>query len=135
MSYGFARQQSPAARRARQVKNLTVEEISTVDHGAGRGVSVVLMKSDSNEETGIMKLGDINLHGACAQAVTLAKRGEISASTFDAIFKMAAQRTFPQERTIGQAMQRFMDTPIGAEMLRTGVSLPTPYQAALMKTA
>lgn len=42
MSFGFDRVQSPAARR---IKNLKIDEVSSVDRGAGRGVAVVLMKS------------------------------------------------------------------------------------------
>ena len=70
-----------------------------------------------------------NRNAACAQAIVLAKRGDISAATFNQVFKAAALDAFPLERTAGESMQKFMSTPLGLEMLRTGVALPTAHRS------
>ena len=135
MSFEYIRKQSAAARaaqrrseNARLLKLKTIEEISVVDRGAGVGCEIVFAKQ--YREVDVMT----SRNAACNQAIMFAKRGDISAATFDKIFKAAARDAFPLERSEGAAMAKFIETALGLEMLRTGVALPTAHQAALMKT-
>jgi hypothetical protein len=49
-SWGYNRTQSPASRKARRLKNLRIEEVSTVDRGAAPGARVLLRKRiDDND--------------------------------------------------------------------------------------
>jgi hypothetical protein len=57
MSYGFIRKMSPAARadrerrrKARRLKHIQIDEVSSVDRGAGHGVEVRLIKRDAGHE-------------------------------------------------------------------------------------
>jgi len=47
MSQGFYRRGKP--NRARRLKNLQIDEVSTVDSGAGHGVRVVLAKRNERK--------------------------------------------------------------------------------------
>jgi hypothetical protein len=53
MSFGFYRKPSPEAerrRKARRLKGIVVDEVSSVTEGAGRGVTVQLIKRDMGHD-------------------------------------------------------------------------------------
>jgi hypothetical protein len=76
MSYGYYRKPSPAQRKARRLKNLRIEEVSSVDVGAGHGVHVALIKRDEYEERGTEMEMEKGLQGARGEAgaFSIAKR-------------------------------------------------------------
>ena len=123
--------------KARRLKKLRIDEVSSVNSGAGRGVNVVLLKSDNEGtsmnpiETAIHKL-DSNFISACTSMVELAKRNEISAATFDKFIKHAAVAAFPLAKSEGSAMNSFFQTVRGKEMLAVHMRMPTAAEAAKM---
>ena len=112
---------------SRLLKLKRIEEVSVVDGGAGVGCEIVFAKR--NEEVDVMHQSQRSV-----QSSRRARQAwRTSATTFNEVFKAAALDAFPLERTAGESMQKFMSTSLGAEMLRTGVSLPTPHEAAILK--
>ena len=80
MSFGFTRRQSPASRSANarhhRLRNLRIDEISSVDKGAGLGVEVVLLKNQRREAISVI-----------AKAMTMPERDLIPFAKTDGIDK------------------------------------------------
>jgi hypothetical protein len=60
-------------------------------------------------------------HKGMADAIRLRKSGQIGPAAYDAIFKHAASVAFPLASE-GEAMGKFMQTPLGARMLNEGLA-------------
>jgi hypothetical protein len=162
MSFGFVRRQSPAAKSAaRRIKNLTIDEVSSVDHGAGHGVQVLLMKRDGQRTLtkrwdGRGQLGDrgfiyeserneptmdaISKGLSGIEPIAIAKRahealsnGEISEHRFGSIQKQLACAMFPAEPTEAHALAKFFDTVVGKSMLASRPRLSAARNYELMK--
>jgi hypothetical protein len=114
MSYGFIRKMSPAARsererrKARRLKGIVIDEVSSVDRGAGRGVTVQLLKRDRAERKPMNT--PLQYAEAAVKAVTA---GRISQFGLNVIIKGLCQDVS------GGDMNKFLyQTPVGAVFLR-----------------
>ena len=146
MSFGFIRKQSPASiaearRRAagrlfKVLHNLKIDEVSSVDRGAGEGVRVVLMKRDTAGDPirkwdGRGQLGyrgfryvkgdtDMpTLQERIAKSHTAAVRGEISFTKAALEQQQRAMDMFPQARSLGEALRLYEQTAIGKKDIHT----------------
>ncbi len=100
------------------------------------GENTPVIKSETtpmNGVEGIMKqFNQGDFQSAMHQAMTLAKRNEISSLTFDAIFKRAALVAFPFAASEADAVAKFMQTALGKEMNLVHLSMPTISEAHQM---
>lgn len=132
------RQRVAFAKAARRLRKLRIDEVSTVDAAAGIGTRVVFMKRGQQGDDPMLNIAKSfqggNLIGACETACAIAKRNEISAATFDQIFKHAATTAFPLAKSEGAAMAAFMETAVGQKMLKTHVAMPSTHEARQMKS-
>ena len=104
--------------RARQIKNLRIDEVSSVSAGAGRGVSVVLMKSNSGETV----MSTPNLSQMIRKAAELRGEGRISAFTEAHLHKHFAVQRFPNARSPDHALSLWYDTAEGAGALNSSIA-------------
>jgi hypothetical protein len=124
----------------RQLKNLRISEISSVDRGSGKGVRVTLLKS-ATQRNDDMAIEATIFKGLSALApLTVAKRahadvaaGEISDFRFAEIQKQLAILMFPNEASEGRALSKFFGTIVGKAMLAPRPALSAAQNYALMK--
>jgi hypothetical protein len=97
MSFGFYRKPSPAQRKARRLKNLRIEEVSSVDVGAGHGVHVALVKRDEYEEreTIMEKMqgarGEAGAYSIAKRAWEAAQEGRLSEFDLNTVIRECAR--------------------------------------------
>jgi hypothetical protein len=133
--------------RARRIKNLRIDEVSSVDRGAGEGVNVLLLKRlgfgdrgfiyERAPETTLEKvMENVSSVGVVKKLIGLVEKGECSDPIeFQKATEAAALAMFDREPNLGRALARFYDTAIGKEMLNAGVSLRTPAIQKQMREA
>jgi hypothetical protein len=115
--YGFHRKMSPSARR---IKNLRIDEVSSVSAGAGHGVRVVLMKGDKNE-----RIESMNTIEVAKGAMTAARKGVISPLTYNSILRHVAVELHSDAKSENAALAKFLGTTLGKSMLAAQLGLPT----------
>jgi hypothetical protein len=105
----------------RQIKNLRIEEVSSVDRGAGKGVRVLLMKraTERNDEMNIEQvqkiLGPVHLS---KRAHTLVSNGQISEVKFAEMQQEIALQMFGAEsRSVGEALNKYFSCAAGQATL------------------
>jgi hypothetical protein len=128
MTFGFI---SPKRRRV--LRNLAIDEVSSVDRGAGHGVRVMLMKRDATPSaTAVRKwdgIGtapgadrgfryvkeepDMTMQERIAKSHTAAVRGEISFTQAALEQQQRALEMFPLAKSVGQALHQYGETAIG----------------------
>jgi hypothetical protein len=137
MSFGFIRKQSPASiadarRRARLLTNLKINEVSSVDRGAGEGVRVQLMKRDSSGDEvrkwdGVGELAgpggrgyryvkeekEMTLSDRIEKSHSAAIQGHITWAEAAQEQTDRALQAFPTARSAGEAMTKYMATEVG----------------------
>jgi hypothetical protein len=107
MSYGYIRKMSPAARsererrKARRLKNIQIDEVSSVDRGAGHGVQVALIKRDTSheKESRQMQVTETGSRGASAMSIAKsafekAQQGRLSEFDLNTVMKEIARFYF-----------------------------------------
>jgi hypothetical protein len=128
ISYGKYRQ------RARTLRNLKIDEVSSVDRGAGHGVQVRLLKRDATPSaTEVRKwdgvgtppgadrgyryvTGEPNmptLQDRIAKSHAAAVQGEISFTQAALDQQNRAMEMFPLAKSVGQALDQYGQTAIG----------------------
>jgi hypothetical protein len=139
MSWGYVRKQSPQSRadaarrrRARLLTNLKIDEVSSVDRGAGEGVRVQLMKRDSSGDEvrkwdGVGELAgpggrgyryvkeekEMTLSDRIEKSHAAAVRGDITWHEAALDQQSRAMEMFPTAKTTGEAMTKYMQTALG----------------------
>jgi len=68
--WGYRREMSPAARKVHRLRNLRIDEVSSVDRGAGVGVKVLLTKTH--------KEGSMSLQETIGKSFGLRASGQLS---------------------------------------------------------
>jgi hypothetical protein len=122
-------------RKPRILTNLDIQEISSVDRGAGVGVRALMLKRDGERKPTMLEqinkhFSEANWPTACEFVKTAAERGEMDSWTYGEFMQRAAMQAYPGEKNSGRAMARFLETDIGKSMANVGVRLPTLAQVA-----
>jgi hypothetical protein len=146
MSFGYVRKMSPAAqnaleraeagRRFRQLKNLRIDEISTVDRGAGRGVQILLAKKSQQEAEmtdiakTLAKLGAGAPVAVCKAAHAAACEGAISDHKLGQLQKDMAEMMFAGDP---KALSKFLKTAAGRATLAPRPKYPASVEYELRK--
>src|SRR5262249_35570360 len=119
--------------------NLRIDEVSTVDRGAGRGVRVVLAKRDSEAEGSMTVVESFLKSAPGIGTMTVAKKlhedaasGKISEYRFAELQQQMASGLFPNDPP-GIALSKFFATPAGAETLRPRPRLTAAENSEIMK--
>jgi hypothetical protein len=134
-SFGFVRKQSPAARsqaeryrRVTQLKNLSIDEISSVDRGAGEGVSVVLMKRDAytyTPEPSPIEKGLSMFNKSESDLVAFCKTDQISKAQLSELIETAALKYRKRGESREQAYTAFITAdPLGIELYQVMKAAP-----------
>jgi hypothetical protein len=113
MSYGYLRKMSPAAvrrRKARRLKGIVVEEVSSVSAGAGRGVTVQLIKRDTYSGYEERK-PNMTFEEAIAKSLDLRASGHLSDFDLGILHQKRAQE-------LGISLAKYYDSPEGAKALQ-----------------
>jgi hypothetical protein len=108
-----------------RIKDLEIQEISSVRKGSSPGSRVLLLKSAERDEametTTIMKaFRDGNFHKAMGDAVELRKSGRIGPGAYDELYKFAAQTAYPLAKP-WEAQELYRQTPGGSRMFNEGL--------------
>ena len=114
MSWGYDRIPSPAMRKARRLKRLRIEEVSSVPSGAGRGVKVVLRKRDDDERNEPM--------------TDVAKAEAVQAYALDEL--KYAQKLYPNDP---QCLAKWHASDLGKKVLNHVVK--SAYEQMMLDTA
>jgi hypothetical protein len=112
MSYGYIRKMSPEAvrrRKARRLKNIRIDEVSSVDVGAGHGVEVRLMKRDTGHVE--RKETNMSLQSLIAKSLSLRASGELSDFDLGIVHQERAKE-------LGISLAKYYDSPEGARALK-----------------
>jgi len=107
------------AAKAHRLKNLRIEEISSVGKGAGRGTVVTFMKMEGPA----MEPNLRTVQAACEFAIQKAENGQVDPFQFNEVYRAAARAWCPQAKSDGEAYGVFNKTDIGRRMINTGVRL------------
>ena len=102
-----------------KLKNLRIDEVSTVDRGAGRGVQIVMMKGGGTTEVNNM-LSELNSLGPIMVAKLLHRQvseGAISENRFGQLQKSLARAMFP-DQSEGKALGKLFRSQAGRELIR-----------------
>jgi hypothetical protein len=134
--YVFRKRYDPLRRRSRStLKNLKIEEISSVTSAANPGAQVLLRKthvpsppkSESN-----MSISPV-MHVA-KHAFELVSKGEMSEFAYGELQQQLAKSMFPTAKNVGEAMSKFFSTHVGQSMLAARPMQSIEQRVELMKS-
>jgi hypothetical protein len=106
--YGFHKY---LERRRRRLTNLRIDEVSSVDLGAGHGVRVVLTKRDDNTRGIPMSFSPIQ---KADKGCELFAAGHVSAGDLNDLFEVCAQEAFPND---ADWRTKALNTPWGQKLI------------------
>jgi hypothetical protein len=152
MTFGFI---SPKKyrHRARMLRNIKIDEVSSVDSGAGRGVRVMLTKRDAPPRAtevrkwdGVGQLGDRGFRyidsvekgdnqmtqlQQISKALDARAHGELSDFDLARLHQAMAVSAFPTARSVGEALQKWYGTvEPNRRSTATSTSIVTSYRSA-----
>lgn len=114
--------------KPRRLTNLRIDEVSVVDRGAGKGVRIVLRKSD-HEGRNPMIENPVTVAKALHADVS---NGKISEFTFACHQQEFAKAMFPNDAPY-VALAKFLESPAGLETLRPREKQSAEENTSLMK--
>jgi hypothetical protein len=118
-----------------RIKDLEIQEISSVRKGSSPGARVLLLKSaanEANERNEAMSESGLGVVSVAKRSAQALDNGEISQETYAKLQQRIAQEMFPGD-SMGVALGKFFATPHGAEMLNRG--LKKNYEDIQKRTA
>jgi hypothetical protein len=135
MSFGYVLRKSDAARgdarskagarRYRRLKNLQIDEVSSVDGGAGRGVRVLLTKRNGDEGMSIIEKA-----ASCRserELIEFAKSDRCTKAELSELIDSMAQVQRQRGESREQAYTNFIcDNPLGRDPYQTMKAAPGP---------
>jgi hypothetical protein len=125
MSYGYNGSRrfanyvsSVTPRKRRLLSNLDIEEVSSVDRGAGVGVRAVLLKRNHDQEEFTPMDNEDMLAARIAKSTADRQEGRISHAELAAQHQVVARKMFPDAKNAGVALTKFYDSEIGKRALQ-----------------
>jgi hypothetical protein len=124
-------------KRRRKLTNLRIDEVSSVDRGAGVGVRAVLLKrqqeNDMSVEALLKSMPGAGAIGLAEAAYQDRCAGKISDARYASICKSMAQSMHPSATSEGAALAQFYKTAVGQIFLRPTPRLDENQHEALLK--
>jgi hypothetical protein len=120
-----------------QLRNIKIDEISSVRKGSARGAFVLLRKQQEDNPMNTIAmsqvrelLGPAHLARAAFEKVS---KGEMSEFEYGLFQQDLAKRMFPEAPTVGHALSQLFNTEIGQSMLAPRRAQSASENAELMK--